>query len=162
MIAINRLCTMLMDVRADVNNKLDSSTIERRIDHIVVSATEPHMVKKLKDKPGVILAVKMPEADTDINSIDNIRENNHMLIYVIEKVDPGTLSDQIEREHYSDLQEIMRLVKEWIAERGINGNVCGGDETLSNKKAYHTEWEYGTFGGFNGLSISFDLIDFSL
>jgi len=52
------------------------------------------------------------------------------------------------------------MVKEWILNHGLNSSEDDGGETLA--KTIRTEWEYQIYGGFNGMSISFDLKDFSL
>lgn len=181
MIDITRLHEMLLELKADVNSQIDQSKLSfkkgywvydplhnstegilegKGIDQIIVSPTESHIVKKLKDSKGVCLAVKMPDSDFGIDTVDNYWEENHQLFFLLEKCNPGDFTDQTEREHYQKMQIIMRLVKEYLKNIGMNGVGCGGEETLS--KAFHTEWEYQTFGGFNGLSISFDLRDFKL
>jgi hypothetical protein len=184
MISINRFHEMLLELKSDVNNLIspgrwilkdgywidegiwdddgawmDGNKYGRMIDEIMVSPTEKHLVHKLKDTQGIVLAVKMPNSDTDIASVDNYSENNHCLFFLIEKIDPGEHDNSLEREHYAKIQSIMKFVKEWLLDRGLNGNVCGGDETIS--KPFHTEWEY-QYEGHNGLSISFDLKDFAL
>jgi hypothetical protein len=154
MINITRFCELLLELKADVNNQISPG-----IDCLIVSPTERHLVHKLKDTQGVVLAVKMPDADTEIKSKDNYSENNHCLFFLIEKIDPGSHDNLQERQHYAKMQAIMKLIKEWLLESGLNGNLCGGSETLS--KPFKTEWEY-QYEGHNGLSISFDLKDFSL
>lgn len=181
MIDITRFNEMLLELQAEVNSNIDASTLTYKngywvydpinasndgtndgkgIDHIILSPTESHIVKKLSDKKGICLAVKLADADSNIESTDNYSEQNHQLFFIIEKCNPGDFTDQTEREHYQKLQIVMRLVKEYLKQIGLNGMDCGGDETLS--KPFHTEWEYQTYGGFNGLSISFDLQDFRL
>jgi hypothetical protein len=155
MIPIIRFHEMLLDLQADVNSLEDAPPIEQ----VIVSPTEAHLVHKLKDSSGIVLAVKMADSDTDIKSPDNYSENNHCLFYLLEKVDPGEHDNRRERDHYAKMQHIAKLVKEWLLEQGLNGNLCAGDETLS--KPFRTEWEY-QYEGHNGLSISFDLKDFSL
>lgn len=181
MIDITRFNEMLLELKADVNSHIDQTglafkkgywvydplsdnaqgtTEGRAIDHIILSPTESHIIKKLSDKKGICLAVKMADADSVIESADNYSEQNHQLFFVLEKCNPGDFTDQTEREHYQKMQLIMRLVKEYMKRIGLNGINCGGDETLS--KPFHTEWEYQTYGGFNGLSTGFDLQDFAL
>lgn len=181
MIDITRFNEMLIELKADVNSKFDSSKLAykngywvydplraggngttegRAIDQIILSPTESHIIKKLSDKKGICIAVKMADADSNIETIDNYSELNHQLFFVLEKCNPGDFTDQTEREHYQKMQLITRLVKEYLKSIGLNGIDCGGEETLS--KPFHTEWEYQTYGGFNGMSISFDLQDFRL
>lgn len=181
MIDITRFNEMLLELQAYVNNSLDAGMLSQKngywvydtlqanadgvqegkqIDHVIVSPTESHMVKKLSDRKGICLAVKMADSDTVMETADNYREENHQLFFVLEKCSPGDFTDQTEREHYRKMQEVARLVKEYLQRIGHNGVDCGGEETLS--KPFHTEWEYQIYGGYNGLSISFDLEDYRL
>lgn len=159
MIPITRLYEMLMELQAESNIK--HSDPDYQIKHLILSPIESHLIKKIGDKTGIILAVKLPDADSKIKDVDNKSEENHMLMFLLEKQDPGNVDDNKERIHYAKMQTVMSFIKDWIANRGLNGNICGGDETLSDK-AFHTEWEYQTFRNLNGLSITFDLKDFSL
>lgn len=181
MIDITRFNELLLDIQNYVNQKMDVSKLSYKkgywvydalhsssegtstgkgIDQIIISPTETHIIKKLSDKKGICLAVKMADSDSVMQSTDNYWEQNHQLFFVIEKCNPGDFTSQTEREHYAKMQEITRLVKEYMKDHGLNGTSCQGDETLS--KPFHTEWEWQIFGGFNGLSISFDLQDFRL
>lgn len=130
-----------------------------QIKSVKLSPTESALIKKLSDTSGLVLAVKFPDADSNISSIDEYNEANHCLLFLLEKVDPGKFSKQKELEHYDNIQKVMQKVKEFILESGLNGSLDEG-ETLS--KPFRTEWEYQIYGGFNGLSISFDLKDFRL
>jgi len=134
----------------------------KRIDKIVIASTESNLVKKIKDLSGVILALKMPDADTEMESVDNYWEMNHQLLFLLEKVNDGQLTPDSETFHYAKIQYIMKLVKEYMLSCGLNGWSLSesNDETLA--KPFHAEWEYNQFGGFNGMSVSFDLKDFSL
>jgi hypothetical protein len=155
MIFIQRFNEMLLEVVAEVN-----TTAGKRIGKVILSPTEQRLVKKLDNVSGLALAVKMPDVDSDIQTIDDYSENNHCLMFLLEKVDPGKFSESEELAHYAAIQKVMQRFKELILERGLNGNACGGEETLS--KAFRTEWEYQIYGGFNGMSLSFDLQDFQL
>lgn len=162
MINLVRFQEFIAEMKAVVNTRLveELPGLKKKIDHVHISPTESHLIKKIANKSGVILAVKLAEADSEIESIDSYSEMNHELWFVLEKVDPGIMTDAKELTHYAELQQIMRVVKEYVMEQGLTGNVFGGDETLA--KPFHTEWEYQAFGGFNGLSTSFDLQDFEL
>ena len=145
---------------SDINS--DEKPIGKKIDHIVIAATESNLVKKIKDLDGVILALKMPDTDTEMESVDNYWEMNHQLLFLLEKINDGQLKPDSETFHYAKIQYIMKLVKEYMLSCGLNGWSLSesNDETLA--KPFHAEWEYNQFGGFNGMSISFDLKDFSL
>ena len=140
----------------------EGGTVGKKIDHIVIAATESNLVKKIKDLDGVILALKMPDTDTEMESVDNYWEMNHQLLFLLEKINDGQLKPDSETFHYAKIQYIMKLVKEYMLSCGLNGWSLSesNDETLA--KPFHAEWEYNQFGGFNGMSVSFDLKDFSL
>lgn len=131
------------------------------IDHIEIAATEGHLMKKISGLNGIILGVKMPDTDGKIDSVDNYSEDNNMLLFVLEKIADGSLSKETELQHYAKLQRIMKLVKEYCLESGMNA-LMPDDEQPTISKAFRTEWEFNQFGGFNGLSTSFNLEDWSL
>lgn len=180
MIPISRFTELMMEIQAEVNASMaeelffwdngmwiyrgdgsdGGSDTGKSIDFMVISPTESHFVKKVKDLNGIILGVILAPSDTEFQDVDNYAENNNELLFVLEKTDPGRFTDQNELYHYAKLQLVMKYVKEQIIARGMNGNMCGGDETMA--KPFHTEWEYNQFGGFNGLSVAFDLKDWSL
>lgn len=154
MIPLLRYTAFLKGVLESVNTRH-----EKKINKTIFAPTESSLIKKLSDVSGLVLAVKFPDSDSDISTADDYAEANHCLLFLLEKVDPGKFSATKELEHFEQIQQVMRSVKEMILEAGLNGNI-GDDETLS--KPFRTEWEYQIFGGFNGLSISFDLKDFRL
>ena len=185
MIRINRLKDILTDLQLTVNNLIDGENwvlsdglwidddhwidtgkitvkpvLGKVIDHILISPTESHLIKRLSDKKGIVLAVKMPDADANVEDSDNYSEMNHQLFFLLEKIDPGTHNDTVETAHYAKMQAIMKLVKEYALDHGLSSITRDGDELLA--KPFHTEWEYQVYGGFNGISVSFDLQDFEL
>jgi len=164
MIGIIRFNEFLLELKADVNNALlvDDPTFKGKIGDIVISPTELHLTKKISDKKGIVLAVKMADSDMQLDSIDAYSEMNHNLWFIIEKNGPGSQTESQELKSYATYQKIMSCIKDYIMQRGQNGNVCGGDETISETKPFRTEWEYQVYGGFNGISVSFDLQDFGL
>lgn len=162
MINIIRFKEFLAELKAEVNSALiaNDADFAGQIGDVILSPTESHLIKKIKDKSGIVLAVKMADSDTEIDSVDNFSEHDHELLFILEKIDPASQSDDVEAETYAKLQTIMAEVKANIMDKGLNGTICGDEEKLS--KPFKTEWEYQVFGGFNGLSVSFDLQNFRL
>jgi len=156
MIKLKNFKAFLSDMLAQVNAQI--AELEPAIAPIgiaIVSVSEAHAIKRLKDAPGVVLLAKLYDTDTRTDgSNDNYAEINHMLIYVMLKMSASEFSNEQEDDKYAELQQTMSLVKEYIMER----KMC--DARLD--KAFRTEWEYNVFGGYNGLSITFDLKDYSL
>ena len=157
MIQLTQLQETLAEMRGAVNQALTAQKLT--IAEVVLSATESHMVKKLGDKKGILVAVKMPDADARMESADNYSEMNHILLFVLKKADLSGLTNQGEADMYNQLQSVTAKIKEWFVARGGDGNLCGADTEMQQK--IRTEWEYNVFGGFYGLSISFDLRDFN-
>lgn len=160
MIAIKELRNTFSELAAEVNSELDDDMKAFRVKQVIVSPTESHLVKKLKDKAGVALALRMPSADSHIMDGDNYGEINKMLFFVIEKVDPGTHSDEQELDHYNAMQRLTSMFKLKLMDRLMGNDFCRTDNELA--KAFHTEFEYQEFGGWNGLSVSFDIKDYEL
>lgn len=158
MIPALRFNDILSNLQSDVNVDLDDSGLS--IAHIIVAVSDSQIGKKVSGKSGVLLIAKMPSATSDIRTVDDYSEDNQCLIFVLEKQEPSTTTDQKELEHYAKVQRIMRAVKEWIMNHGLNDGQDNETETLS--KPFRTEWENQVYGNFNGLSLSFDLKDFEL
>lgn len=152
----------LTDAQQAVNTLIEEynrtetvNKISKPISGMILSVNEAHAIKKLKDTAGVVMLAKMYDADTRTDgSRDNYAELNHALIYLIEKTDPSGYTVAQETEQWAMYQKIMSLLKTYILER----KVC--DTRLD--KPFHTEWEYNVFGGYNGLSVSFDLKEYTL
>lgn len=116
----------------------------------VLVANEKHLVRKLNDKTGIQIAVTIPSADPETVNEDAVAENNIFWIFILEKVDPGSLSDTEELEHYQKMQDVAGTVKNWLRDKKLEGN-----EYLEylNLHSLHTDPEY-QFGGWNGWSIN--------
>lgn len=118
----------------------------------VLVANEKHLVKRLGDKTGVWLGVTIPSADPETVNEDNVAENNIAWIFILEKVDPGSMTADEELAHYQKIQDVATAVKNWLRDQKLAGN-----EFLEflNLQSIHTDPEY-QFGGWNGWSINFN------
>ncbi len=161
MIEIKSFKTFLNTLIDSVNETIYSQNSEQSdllvppIAKVIITVNEAHAIKKLKDSAGVVLVARMYDADTKTDgTTDNYSELNHQLLYVIKKTTASELTEDGELDEFAKYQRITSLIKEYILER----KVC--DSRMD--KPFHTEWEYNVFGGYNGLSISFDLKDYSL
>ena len=161
MIALKSYKLFLDKLVANVNSIIDlenSASIDLMcplIEKAITTVNEAHAIKKLKDSAGVILVAKLYDADTKTDgTTDNYAELNHQLLYVIKKTTASQMTEAEENEEFARYQKITSLVKTYILDR----KVC--DTRM--EKPFHTEWEYNVFGGYNGLSISFDLKDYAL
>ncbi len=142
------------------NAKADSEiTGGKTISSLVMAVEENHLIKKVKDKAGIILAIKYPSADSQGDE-DNYSERNKCLIFCITKWDPGKTTDQDEANNYAVLQEFTMQIKNYLITSDKGPGICGIENGLYS--GFRTEWEYNIFGGYNGLSVSFDLRNFTL
>lgn len=157
MIPALRFSEILESIKTDVNAAIDDSKL--KIAHVIIAVTEAQLPKKLSDKKGILLVAYLPPANSDIQTADNYSEDNHCLLFVVEKREPSKYNDEKELTHFDAMQKIMREVKKWILAHGLNGDT---DEPETLSKPFRTEWEHQIYGNYNGLSISFDLKDFEL
>lgn len=137
----------------DLNNLLTEMVTDiSGLSGYVLVANENHLVKRLGDKKGVWLGVTIPSADPSTANEDNVAESNIVWIFVLEKVDPGSMTIEKELEHYQKIQLLTTAVKNWLRNKKLDGN-----EFLEylNLKSIHTDPEY-QFGGWNGWSINFN------
>lgn len=142
---------------SDFNDQMSLMTGDIKVDNpdlsgFVLVANEKHLVKRLGDQSGVWLGVTIPSADPETVNEDNVAESNIVWIFVLEKVDPGSMSPDDELSHYQKIQDAVTSVKNWLRNQKLAGN-----EFLEflNLNSIHTDPEY-QFGGWNGWSINFN------
>jgi len=136
----------------ELGMRVNALSINKKIEKIIMAVDESQIVKRVGDEPGIVLVGSFPDADKDVNSKDCYEESNKVLLFLLQKINPGSLSITEELHHYAEMQEIMALIKTEI----IQMNNC----LFSLSGGIHTEWEYNAFGGFNGLSIGLSFIDY--
>jgi hypothetical protein len=151
MIRITDFNNLLTEMVTALNTDAIGLDVPQIKGHVLV-ASEKHLVKRLADSSGVWLAVTIPSADPETRNEDNVAENNIVWIFILEKVDPGSLSASDEIEHYQKIQSVTTAVKNWLRSEKLAGN-----EHLEylNLQSLHTDPEY-QFGGWNGWSINFN------
>lgn len=148
MINIQRYREMLVELKERVNK-----VSRTKIDGTVIAVSEKHLVKKLKDSMGLILCANYPDAVSQGNE-DNYREQNSLLLFLIEKVPSGQETDEEELLHYARIQQVMQLLKTKLREMDFFCGEVEGAESMT------VEWEYDVFGGWNGMSIGLNLVDY--
>lgn len=131
---------------------------KNKISTMFFSPTEEHFVKRLGESKGIVLAVKLPDSDSEIDDENNYNEQNHCLVYLLEKQDPGRVTNEKELNHYAVIQSLMKDIKTYLKEVFAFDKV----EYIMMSKQFRTEWEYQVKGGWNGMSLTFDLEDYSL
>ena len=132
MVDIKRFREWLIELKENVNEQAKDVQIEG----IALAVREGHIIRKLRDRRGVILCAKYPDATVN-GDADNFSSDNDMVLFLLEKVPSGSQSDEDELAHYFVCDDEMQVVS------GLT-----------------IEWEYDIFGGWNGLSIGFKLQDY--
>lgn len=147
MIRITDFNNLLTQMVADINYESEMAEL---VAGFVLVANEKHLVKKLNDKSGIQIGVTIPSADPNVGNEDSVAENNIFWMFVLEKVDPGSLSDTDELNHYQKVQDVVTAIKNWLRDEKLAAN-----EYLEqlNLHSIHTDPEY-QFGGWNGWSIN--------
>ena len=148
MINIQRYREMLAELKERVNK-----VSRTKIDGTVIAVSEKHLVKKLKDRMGLIQCANYPDAVSQ-GTEDNYRERNSLLLFLIEKVPSGRETDEEELLHYARIQQVMQLLKTKLREMDFFCGEVDGAESMT------VEWEYDVFGGWNGMSIGLNLVDY--
>lgn len=120
--------------------------LEKKIEHIVLSVNESHMIKKLQNKSGVCLCVSYPDAQA-VGESDNVKDSQQAFIFVCQRVSPGQLDEEGELALYCELQHIMLVFRDFL--RGAENDCVD----INPEESYKIEWEYQIFGGVNGLSM---------
>lgn len=148
MLEIRRYREMIAEIAASVN-RVANNTIGASI----VAVSEKHLVKKLKDRTGLVLCANYPDA-TARGERDNVKEENDVVLFLLEKVASGQDSDEEELQRFARIQETMAVMKDVIrGERFF----CGEIDVRAEMK---TEWEYDIFGGWMGMSLGIKILDY--
>ena len=148
MLPITRYRELLIEWMNSVNNQ----TLDRSIDGVAIAVREGHMVRKLRDRQGIWLCSNYPDAQLQ-HQPDNDTTQSRLLLYVIERVASGQMTDEQEFVHYSQIQYLAELLLQNILD---SPSFCS---CLTPESPFSIEWEYDVFGGWNGISISIILRD---
>ena len=150
MIEIRRFQEWLVELKGNINKAAEGA----RIEGACLAVHEGHMIKKLRDRRGIMLCGKYPDGQVK-GVADAFCTENQVLLFLLEKVPSGQHSDEDELAHYARMQELVRLLREKLWEGSL---LC--DDSIRLTSDLTIEWEYDIFGGWNGLSIGFKLEDF--
>lgn len=147
MITIQRFREWLLELKEAINKDCSAAQIEG----IAMAVREGHMIRKLRDRRGIILCGKYPDATTT-GTTDNFGTDNDVVLFLLEKVPSGQHSDEEELLHYATLQRLMLLLRDRLMQSPL---LCTDDTQAPVELTI--EWEYDIFGGWNGLSVGFKL-----
>lgn len=147
------------DYRQFVSELVNSAKTEAKIDDdiaIRLAVTETQLVNLLKDKAGIVVAGNIPGAE--ISKSSWFQSEGECLIMVLEKMPEDYQGTESEFESYSKLQQLMIEIVRLLTNYDGFDNFCDKGE-VDYSRSLVVEWEYNTYGGFNGLSVTFKLKD---
>ena len=147
------------DYRQFVSELVNSAKTEAKIDDditIRLAVTETQLVNLVKDKAGIVVAGNIPGAEISKNSW--FQSEGECLIMVLEKMPEDRQGTEAEFESYAKLQQLMIEIVRLLINYSGFGSLCDKGE-IDYSRPLVVEWEYNTYGGFNGLSVTFKLKD---
>lgn len=147
------------DYRQFVSELVNSAKTAAKIDDditIRLAVTETQLVNLLKDKAGIVVAGNIPGAE--ISKSSWFQSEGECLVMVLEKMPEDYQGTESEFESYSKLQQLMIEIVRLLTNYDGFDNFCDKGE-VDYSRPLVVEWEYNTYGGFNGLSVTFKLKD---
>lgn len=125
------------------------------VDRLVMIVQEEHLKKKLRDDPGVILAVVYPSVVGN-GSADNTRDSNTVLLFVLESTGKSSITEEKEVACYERLQVMAGRIRDKII-----GDSDEGIEPLTflDRESIEIDPEWNIAGSFNGWSVTFSFED---
>lgn len=147
------------DYRQFVSELVNSAKTAAKIDDditIRLAVTETQLVNLLKDKAGIVVAGNIPGAE--ISKSSWFQSEGECLLMVLEKMPEDYQGTESEFESYSKLQQLMIEIVRLLTNYDGFDNFCDKGE-VDYSRPLVVEWEYNTYGGFNGLSVTFKLKD---
>lgn len=147
------------DYRQFVSELVNSAKTEAKIDDdiaIRLAVTETQLVNLVKDKAGIVVAGNIP--GSEISKSSWFQSEGECLIMVLEKMPEDRQGTEAEFESYAKLQQLMIEIVRLLINYSGFGSLCDKGE-VDYSRPLVVEWEYNTYGGFNGLSVTFKLKD---
>jgi hypothetical protein len=124
---------------------------------IRLAVTESQLVNLLKDLDGVVVAGNIPGADIS-NGSGWMQSEGECLLMVLEKMPEDYQGTEREYTRYGQLQQLMINITRLLTNYDGFDRFCDKGE-IDYTRPLTIEWEYNTYGGFNGLSVTFRLKD---
>lgn len=123
---------------------------------IRLAVTETQLINLLKDQSGIVIAGNIPGADISKQSF--FQSEGECLLMVLEKMPEDRQGTEWEFTRYDVLQQLMKEIIKLLTNYDGFDRFCDKAD-LDYSRPLTVEWEYNTYGGFNGLSITFRLKD---
>lgn len=150
MIAINDYRQFICELTAAASRQ---SGVE--VDKIRLAVTDTQLVSLLKDQAGIVVAGNIPSFDISYPTC--WLSKGECIILVLEKMPRDYQGTDREFDRYANLQWLMAAILQLLSGE-LFQQFCDQGE-LDISQGIRVEWEYNTFGGFNGLSATFHLKD---
>lgn len=147
------------DYRQFIAELINYAKQQARIDEtttIRLAVTETQLVDLLKDQSGIVIAGNIPGADISKQSF--FQSEGECLLMVLEKTPKDRQGTEWEFTRYEVLQQLMKEIIKLLTNYDGFDRFCDKAD-LDYSRPLTVEWEYNTYGGFNGLSITFRLKD---
>ena len=147
------------DYRQFIAELINYAKQQARIDEtttIRLAVTETQLVDLLKDQSGIVIAGNIPGADISKQSF--FQSEGECLLMVLEKMPEDRQGTEWEFTRYEVLQQLMKEIIKLLTNYDGFDRFCDKAD-LDYSRPLTVEWEYNTYGGFNGLSITFRLKD---
>ena len=124
---------------------------------IRLAVTETQLINLLKDLHGIVIAGNIPGADIS-NGSGWFQSDGECILYVLEKMPEDYQGTEKEFGRYALLQQLTVEIVKLLTNADGFDRFCDKGQ-MDYSRPLVVEWEYNTFGGFNGLSVSFRLKD---
>ena len=147
------------DYRQFIAELINYAKQQARIDEtttIRLAVTETQLINLLKDQSGIVIAGNIPGADISKQSF--FQSEGECLLMVLEKMPEDRQGTEWEFTRYDVLQQLMKEIIKLLTNYDGFDRFCD-KAGLDYSRPLTVEWEYNTYGGFNGLSITFRLKD---
>ena len=147
------------DYRQFIAELINYAKQQARIDEtttIRLAVTETQLINLLKDQSGIVIAGNIPGADISKQSF--FQSEGECLLMVLEKMPEDRQGTEWEFTRYDVLQQLMKEIIKLLTNYDGFDRFCDKAD-LDYSRPLTVEWEYNTYGGFNGLSITFRLKD---
>lgn len=123
---------------------------------IRLAVTESQLINLLKDLSGIVVAGNIPGADISKSSF--FQSEGECLLMVLEKMPEDEQGLEKEYTRFARLQQLMTEIVRLLTNYDGFDHFCDKGE-VDYTRPLTVEWEYNTYGGFNGLSVTFRLKD---
>ena len=150
MIAINNYRQFIAELVAAAARNCEEETPKIRL-----AVTETQLINMLKDMAGIVVAGNIPGSDIRNNGC--FVSDGECILYIFEKWTADRQGSDWEYQEYARIQRLTAVIVRLLTGEDFQ-EFCDQGE-LDNSRGLTIEWEYNTYGGFNGMSIGFRLKD---